>query len=76
MSAAFDWTERALKQLNVIEVLNKDEPDTAGCLLVTVESAGPGLDSTPAMSSRNATTTVAVDFNSKGTLVWSTTIQR
>ena len=58
-------TERALKQPNVIESLYGVEPDMARCLLVTVESSDDaGCDSTPAMKSRNATTTVAVDFSS------------
>jgi len=52
MSAAFDWTERALKQPNVIESFNGDKPDAAECMLMKVDDDddGPAFDSTPAIS--------------------------
>ena len=67
MSAAFDWTERALKQPIIIESLRiEDEPEAAGCLTVTVESDGSGFDSTPASSSKNPTATEEAHLNSWG----------
>jgi len=48
----------ALKQPSVIESLNGDKPDAADGLWMTVADDGPGFDSTLAISSMNATTTV------------------
>jgi len=59
-----------LKQPSVIELFNGDKPDATECMLMKVDddgdNDGPGFDSTPAISSRNATTTVEIDITSCG----------